>query len=157
MSRLHHASCVAFEGVGVLLCGPAGAGKSDLALRLIEAGATLVADDQVVLAARNGRLLARPPGALAGLLEVRGLGIILLPSDAETTIGLVVELAPSDAIARLPEAAEIIIDGIALPTLELAPFEPSAVVKLRIAVKLVSGQLQSVESALGRSPMQRSA
>jgi serine kinase of HPr protein (carbohydrate metabolism regulator) len=160
MSRLHHASCVEFERIGILLRGPAGAGKSDLALRLIEAGATLIADDQVVLEARGGRLIARPPEALAGLIEVRGLGIVVLPYGAETAIGLAVELSEFAAhgeIERLPEATETAIDDVAVPSIGLMPFEPSAVAKVRIAAKLVSGRLRTAETALGRGLTQHSA
>ncbi|RMF16145.1 MAG: serine kinase, partial [Alphaproteobacteria bacterium] len=76
--ELVHASCVAWHGRGILLRGPSGAGKSALALRLIEAGALLVADDYVVLDAQStpDRLLAAPPPRIAGLIEVRGLGLL---------------------------------------------------------------------------------
>ena len=69
-----HATCVAIGDRAVLLCGPSGSGKSDLALRLIDGGAQLVADDQVVLRAEGGRIVARAPEALAGRMEVRGIG-----------------------------------------------------------------------------------
>lgn len=90
-----HGTCVARDGVGVLLLGPSGAGKSDLALRLLSRGFALVADDQVVI--EDG--VARAPTALAGLLEVRGLGILRLPHVATTPVALAVELGEA---ARLP-------------------------------------------------------
>ena len=74
-----HASCVAIGGKGVLILGDSGAGKSDLALRLIDDGAKLVADDRTELYAARGTLCARAPKSIAGLIEVRGLGIIALP------------------------------------------------------------------------------
>ena len=157
MSRLHHASCVVFEGVGILLRGPSGAGKSDLALRLIEAGANLVADDQVALTPKGNRLMAQAPEALAGLLEVRGLGILTLPNLPEASIGLLVDLAPNTNIARLPNLVETVIDGVGIAALTLAPFESSAVAKLRMAAQLVNGRLQPAETALGPGLNRRSA
>jgi HPr kinase/phosphorylase len=74
-----HASCVAFGARGVLLLGDSGAGKSDLALRLIHEGARLVADDRTVLTIKQKKLQAAAPSTIAGLIEVRGLGIIALP------------------------------------------------------------------------------
>ena len=138
---LVHATCVVVEGIGVLLRGPSGAGKSDLALRLIDAGGTLVADDQTFLQIRHGLLVARPPEALAGRLEVRGLGILDLAHSAEAEVGLVVELTPGQEPERLPVPAEAEILGLWLPFLELDPFGASAVAKLRLAARRL-GALQ---------------
>ena len=132
---LVHATCVVVEGVGVLLRGPSGSGKSDLALRLIDVGAALVADDQTLLRVHDGRLCAAAPAPLAGRLEVRGLGILDLDHQPETTVGLVVELRPGQKPERLPEAAETELLGLPLPALRLDPFETSAVAKLRLAAR----------------------
>ena len=102
---LVHASCVAVGGRGVLLRGPPGAGKSDLALRLIEAGAILVADDQVALTSSGGTLFAEPPARIAGLLEVRGIGIVSMDYVPQCPVDLVIDLAEPQAIERMPEAA----------------------------------------------------
>src|SRR5579863_3848988 len=101
-----HASCVVLRRAGdafgapgdcgVLLLGESGAGKSDLALRLIAEGAQLVADDRVELFARDGVLWAQPPKSLAGLIEVRGVGILSLSFEPEARIGLVVQLVPRE-------------------------------------------------------------
>lgn len=91
-----HGTCVARDGAGVLLLGPPGAGKSDLALRLLARGFDLVADDQVVI--ENGG--ASAPAALAGLLEVRGLGIVRLPHAADARLALAVELGEDDRLPR---------------------------------------------------------
>ncbi|UKJ77280.1 HPr kinase/phosphorylase [Azospirillum brasilense] len=119
--------------VGVLLRGPSGSGKSDLALRMIDAGALLVADDQVELRVDQDRLMATAPAALAGLLEVRGVGIMPLPAAAEAEVGLVVDLVPRDAVERLPmeEAADLL--DRAVPRLALCPFDASAPAKLKLA------------------------
>jgi len=131
-----HATCVALDDVAVLLRGAPGSGKSDLALRLIDGGAQLVADDQVELSAAGGALLARPPAVLAGLLEVRGLGILRFPHRAEAPLGLVVDLVASERVERLPLPGRTELLGVAVPRLALAPFEASAPAKLRQAVAL---------------------
>ena len=123
-----HASAVLVGARAVLIRGPAGAGKSRLAFDLINAAdagllmfARLVADDCVHLEACKGRLLARPPDSLAGLLEVRGSGIRLLPHEPVAVIGLVIDLAVPGA-GRLPADAEreTTIAGIELPRLAVA-------------------------------------
>lgn len=130
-----HGTCVEFEGRGVLLLGPPGAGKSDLALRLIEAGGTLVADDRVVLERRGTTVAASAPPELRGLLEVRGLGLRRVPAKGETTLALVVELKPAEEIERLPEPSTVELAGVDLPAVALAAFEASAVAKIRLALR----------------------
>ncbi|MGE0733120.1 MAG: HPr kinase/phosphorylase [Alphaproteobacteria bacterium] len=130
-----HATCIAWEGVGVLLRGPSGGGKSDLALRAIGAGAELVADDRVELLVRGGALIARPPAALAGLLEVRGIGIVRLPYAPEARLGVVADLVPAREIDRLPAAQAVEFLGFSMPRWALAAFEASAVDKLRLMVR----------------------
>ena len=100
---LVHASCIALAGEGVLLRGAPGAGKSDLTLRLIEGGARLVADDQVVLTSSGEALLAAPPSRIAGLLEVRGIGIVSMEFVQQCPVHLVVDLVKPDAVERMPE------------------------------------------------------
>jgi HPr kinase/phosphorylase len=131
-----HGTAVEIEGAGILLRGPSGSGKSDLALRLIDGGATLVADDRVVLARRDGRVMACAPDTLAGRMEVRGLGIVKVPSTGPSPLRLVVDLTPSDAVERLPKAAETVLLGVVLPVMHLAPFEASAPAKLRLTLRL---------------------
>jgi HPr kinase/phosphorylase len=122
-----HASAVLAGPRAILVRGPAGAGKSRLALALIQAAqggliafARLVGDDRIELAAAHGRLLARAPQALAGLIEVRGLGIRRLDYEPVAVVGLVVDLAVPEA-ERLPATAaqEVAIAGINLPRLAI--------------------------------------
>ena len=89
----------------VLLLGDSGAGKSDVALRLIAAGAKLIADDQTVLFVERGRVLADAPPELTGGMEVRGLGIVRLEKATASPVILAVRLGQADAVARLPEPA----------------------------------------------------
>jgi HPr kinase/phosphorylase len=137
---LIHGTCVAFADgdhwSAVLLQGRSGVGKSDLALRLIDVGASLVADDQVALAAVDGRVTASAPDRLAGLLEVRGLGIVKQPCLAVAEIVLVCDLCAPEGVVRMPEPEFVSLVGVSVPLLRLAPFENSAPAKLRLAVDL---------------------
>lgn len=134
-----HATCVAIGGYGVLLRGPSGSGKSDLALRLIDqyADAVLVADDRVDVVARDGAVHASAPSAIAGMLEVRGVGIVRVTYKDTAKVHLLVDLMDAEQIARLPEPAFEEILGDALPRLVLAPFEHSAPAKLRQALRQI--------------------
>ena len=132
---LLHATAIALEGRGVLLRGPPGAGKSDLALRLIDAGARLVADDQSELYRSGDRLIVRVPATIAGLLEVRGVGIFKVDALAEAPVAMIVDLVPAETLERLPARLSETILGVALPLIALAPWEASAPAKLRLALR----------------------
>jgi len=123
-----HASAVLVGARAVLIQGASGSGKSRLALALLQAAddgslsfARLVADDRAHIEAVHGRLLVRPAAALAGLIEVRGLGIRQMPYEPVAVVGLLVELNQKDA-ARLPEDAsrQADISGVRLPRLAVA-------------------------------------
>ncbi|MFL6799688.1 MAG: HPr kinase/phosphorylase [Xanthobacteraceae bacterium] len=121
-----HASAVLVGAKAVLIRGPARSGKSSLALALIAAAETgllrfarLVGDDRVLLESRDGRLLVRPAQALAGLIEVRGVGIRRFEYEPVAAVGRVVDLAAADA-QRLPEDDETEVAGISLPRLAVA-------------------------------------
>jgi serine kinase of HPr protein (carbohydrate metabolism regulator) len=130
-----HASCIRIDACGVLMCGGSGSGKSDLALRMIHSGASLVADDRVDLARSGGALLARCPAALAGLLEVRGVGILRIPSIQEAQIGLAVDLVPGVEPERLPEPRYRDYLGARVPVLTLDPFRASAAAQVAFAAR----------------------
>jgi HPr kinase/phosphorylase len=139
-----HGTCIALGEVGVLLRGPAGAGKSDLALRLIEDGARLVADDRVEIARRGDAVTARAPDALAGLLEVRGLGIVRLAPErvcATVPLRLVVDLMPGAEIERLPGPRHAAILGLHLDLVAVDPFTVSAPAKVRLAAGAGPGSI----------------
>lgn len=130
---LLHGTCVALDGAGVLLRGPSGSGKSDLALRLIDGGARLISDDQTFVASREGRLIASAPPPIEGRIEARGLGILSVNFEACAPLALIVDLV-SEAPERLPEPESLEILGVELPLIHLCPFEASAAAKLRLAV-----------------------
>jgi serine kinase of HPr protein (carbohydrate metabolism regulator) len=130
-----HASCVELGGTGVLLLGESGSGKSDLALRLIDAGGRLVADDRTDLNRKGDQLLASSPARIAGRIEIRGVGIVPLTHVAEAPVGLAIDLVPPDRVERLPAAQSRNWLGIDVPLLALAPFESSTAAKVRIAAR----------------------
>ncbi len=140
MERIN-ATTVAIEGHGVMLRGPSGAGKSDLALRLIDEGAGLIADDFTDIERKDSRLVAHPPPAIAGLLEVRGVGIVRLIPLSPTALVACVDLVTAETVERMPRADAALIGttGQKLPLFRLAPFEASATAKVRLAVRLCTG------------------
>ena len=132
---LVHASCVAIDGVGVLIRGPSGSGKSDLALRLIDAGAVLGCDDYCELSVVAQRLIARAPETISGQLEVRGFGIVRVRHVHSAPISLVIDLHSEQAIERMPEEGDAMIQGVRVPHLALDPRSASAAAKVRIALQ----------------------
>jgi HPr kinase/phosphorylase len=108
---LLHATCVAFDGRGVLILGPSGAGKSALALDLMALGAGLVADDQTELRAEAGRLMARRPAGLPHLIEARGIGLLGADGPDHAPLSLVVDLGQVET-ARLPPRRQILLEGV---------------------------------------------
>ncbi|MEM7497770.1 MAG: serine kinase [Pseudomonadota bacterium] len=117
-----HASAVALGPHGLLILGPSGSGKTRLALELVALGAELVADDRVLLAADGqGGLVMRPPPGLAGLVELRGAGILHHPYRAEAPLWLAADLAEAPD-GRMPEPFRLSLPGgIAIPVLAAAP------------------------------------
>lgn len=133
---LLHATCVGIGGRGVLIAGPSGSGKSDLALRLIDRGAMLVADDQVILTAIDSRLLAAVPQTIAGKIEARGIGIVEMVHQSPMPVWLLVDLV--GAVERMPERVTRELLGVSIPAVALNPFEASAPVKVGLALKAIS-------------------
>jgi hypothetical protein len=142
-----HATCIRLEragaafdaprDAGVLLLGPSGSGKSDLALRLIALGAKLVSDDRTDLFVERGKLCARAPKSLAGLIEVRSVGIVKLPRATKARIALAVQLGGKSA--RLPPLIRFeppvgLGKSAPVPLIRLHAFEAAAPAKIALAV-----------------------
>jgi len=138
-----HGTAIALDGQAVLLLGPSGAGKSDLALRAIGQSAgsltgsafQLVADDQVAVRRRADELTVEAPARLKGIMEVRGVGILALPTLELGRLVLLADLTTAERIDRFPDPwpTEFLL-GIRLPVLRLVPFEASAPLKLALAI-----------------------
>ncbi len=143
-----HATAIALHGSAALIRGPSGAGKSDLALRcltlcvspLIPYPAELVADDQVEITRDGTTLLTRAPATLAGMIEVRGLGIMTVPAvPGPVPLRLVVDLVARADIPRLPDPpSETVFRGQRLPLLLIDPFEAAAAQKVLLALLAAS-------------------
>jgi serine kinase of HPr protein (carbohydrate metabolism regulator) len=122
----------------VLIEGVSGAGKSDLALRLIDRGATLVSDDYTLLSRVGGALVASAPDTIAGRMEVRGLGIIPVAHVDQVPVALVVRL--TDALERMPPGDDNRkIAGIAIREVAIDPRSASAAIKVELALKHLAG------------------
>lgn len=143
IGRRLHASAVAIGGRGVLILGASGRGKSDLALRLIDRGAILIADDQVELEARDGRLHACALATIYGKIEVRGIGIVDLDAVA-APIAIAIDLDATPE--RLPEPGAMFVEGIELPVVAVAPFDASAPIKVELALKRFGLPLEEAPS-----------
>lgn len=128
-----HATTVAIDSRAVLITGPSGSGKSDLALRLLDRGFILVSDDQTLVRREGDRLLASPPLQIAGKLEVRGIGIVEMETVSDIPVALLVELT-SD-IPRLPDdSRELSILGICVPLVTIDAMTASAPSKVALAL-----------------------
>jgi HPr kinase/phosphorylase len=129
---IQHGTAVAIDGEAVLLRGPSGTGKSDLALRLIDRGARLVADDQTLLRRVGDRVIAGAPPPIAGLIEIRGIGIVTVEAIDVVPLFLIADLIPLGEVKRMPERTFETILGVPVPLIALAALEASAAAKLRL-------------------------
>jgi serine kinase of HPr protein (carbohydrate metabolism regulator) len=132
-SETVHASSVALEGRAVLITGPSGSGKSDLTLRLLDRGFTLVSDDQTLVHRDGDRLIATAPPTIAGKLEIRGIGIVEMETVSEVPVALLVEL--TSEIRRLPDdSRERPVLGVPLPLVSVDALTASAPSKVVLAL-----------------------
>ena len=132
-SETIHASTVASEGRAVLISGPSGSGKSDLTLRLLDRGFTLVSDDQTIVRRDADRLIANAPPNIKGKLEIRGIGIVEMETVSDVPVGLYVEL--TSEITRLPDdRRERPVLGVNLPLVSVDAHTASAASKVALAL-----------------------
>lgn len=136
MTLTVHGTTVAIGTKGVLITGASGAGKSDLALRLIDRGAVLVADDRTRLDVKNGRLIASPPATIAGMIEVRGIGVVEVAHIGKARVVLAIDLSAN--VPRMPEPAFQTFAEVSVPLLTLDPFAASAPLKVELALKVLA-------------------
>ncbi len=132
-SETVHASTVASDGRAVLISGPSGSGKSDLALRLLDRGFTLVSDDQTIVRREGDKLIASAPPNIAGKLEIRGIGIVDMEAVSDVPVALYVEL--TSEIMRLPDdRRERPVLGVNLPLVSIDALTASAASKVALAL-----------------------
>jgi len=136
-----HATCISLEGLGFLLRGPSGIGKSDLALRMMEYNSQLIADDRVDLTLEGGILIAQAPTCLRGLLEVRGVGVIEVPYSNSIQILGIINLVGNNKIKRLPAPRTELLLGVEIPSYQLDPWEASTTTKVKILRGVISGSI----------------
>ncbi|MDA5194564.1 HPr kinase/phosphorylase [Govanella unica] len=127
---LFHGTAVLWQGAGVLLRAPSGGGKSDLAWRVIAAGGRLIGDDYVWLRGEGGRLYAMAAENIRGRMELRGVGILSVPTTAVAEIHAVIDLMADSSIERLPEARYATLAGVKLPLYGLDPFLAASAAKV---------------------------
>lgn len=139
-SKQIHGTCISINDIALVFIGPPGSGKSDLALRLIDQGANLIADDRIDIFAKNKKLIAKPPKQITGLLEIRGLGIVKINYKPLGIISLIFRMTSSGDIERLPKIKNWSMHGIILPLFPLDPFSASACAKVRIAIRNLAEQ-----------------
>lgn len=136
--QLMHASALQVRGMGILLRGPSGSGKSDLALRLMDRGHRLISDDQVILQRRGEGVRLSPPEVLRGQLEIRGIGILRIDDIVQDSLlAAVIDLEDRRDIDRLPPESECVqVLGLPVPRYHLDPTDPSAAIKVEIMMDL---------------------
>jgi HPr kinase/phosphorylase len=146
MRKMANGTAIAWNGKAALIMGPPGSGKSDLALRLIDQGAELIADDLVELTRSGTRVMAGFPGDappdLKGRIEARGLGIVAVAAAAAPVeLALVVEAAAPEDVERLPKSLYSQWLDLDIPTLRLALREAVTPTKVRLALGAISGSI----------------
>lgn len=132
---LKHASCVELNGKGILIFGASGSGKSDLALRIMDAGGKLVSDDYVELSEKSQQIVATTAPNIEGMIEVRGVGLMQVEYKAQTVLALALVLTEREKIERLPETEYFEYGTAKVPLYKFDPFSLSAISKIKMLIK----------------------
>ena len=131
LSKRVHGTAIALEDKGVLIIGPSGSGKSDLALRLIDSGATLISDDLTICQRRNDEIILFPHKKINGLIEVRGVGIIKVPYIKDVKLKMIVQLIEKQP-DRIPVKEEKDFLNLNIKFIEIVGKEASSTVKIKV-------------------------
>jgi HPr kinase/phosphorylase len=142
MSETIHGTAILVGADGVLIRGESGSGKSSLALELIRRGARLVADDRLTLSRVHGRVIATAPIATAGLIEIRGRGLVSVPNEPTAVIRLVADIVAPEGLERMPEPHQLSVEllGIALPRQPVLGAPERAAALIDAALRALSSQ-----------------
>ena len=139
---LFHGTAVLYRGFGILIRGPSGSGKSDLALRLIDDGADLIADDQVIIKSVGEILQLSSPDKISGLIEVRGVGVVRIKYVSSIPLGLIVDINPRKKLKRMPITKKELIGNISIPVITINAFESSAVAKIKVFLQFLGNEIK---------------
>lgn len=136
MQKQIHGTSICYKQKGLLFLGKSGNGKSDLALRLIDKGANLIADDQTILTLKNNKIILTCPSEIKSKLEIRGIGIIKMPSIKEHQLDIVFQLKSFREIKRIPNENWRMLLDQKIPYYEIDPFELSVNAKINFLLKI---------------------
>ena len=139
---LFHGTAVLYRGFGILIRGPSGSGKSDLALRLIDDGADLIADDQVIIKSVGEILQLSSLDNISGLIEVRGVGVVRIKYVSGIPLGLIVDINPRKKLKRMPITKKELIGNISIPVITINAFESSAVAKIKVFLQYLGNEIK---------------
>lgn len=131
---IYPASCVSIDGSAILISGESGIGKSELALAMIDRGARLISDDHTALRSEGGRLVASPAQNIAGLLEVRNLGLLPIEPGPDCPVALLIELNRA-APRWIERSRQRVILGIGIPEILIAPDSSVLAIKAEMALQ----------------------
>ena len=139
---LFYGTAVLYCGFGILIRGPSGSGKSDLALRLIDDGADLIADDQVIIKSVGEILQLSSPDKISGLIEIRGVGVVRIKYVSGVPLGLILDINPRKKLKRMPITKKELIGNISIPVITIDAFESSAVAKIKVFIQFLGNEIK---------------